>query len=883
MSSHIKIISIINLEKLENIHFENPILIPKPKILKIGKTNCGYKLSSKSKIYFSHVKNQKIILEDINNFLADKTNISLAQTEDVDDFAQYQDQISLREFSEKDNEDSYILEINKNVVMIYGLHEKGLFYGIQTLIQLIKNDLVDNYKLVTPSKEKRNEILLPGLTIIDEPDLKIRGIAQDISRGQVFTLENAKRYIRIISHYKMNFYCPYMEDMFMHPKHPLIGKNRGALTIEEIKEIDAFAKTRFVEFVPIFECLGHMDSILQHKEYEQLAEFPGAHSLSISNPKIFDFLNDYISEISRAFSTKYFHIGCDESFDIGRYHSRDYIKSNGKSEALLEFYEKVYQIACENNNEHVIMYDDIVRKNEKILKNLNKNLILMYWDYSPKKNYPDLERFLNAGFKVIVSPSMLNWQRNFPDNKTATRNIHYFIKEAYNNRKKGCLGVINSTWGDMRYYSFRENEIFGAIESGDLAWNCLDFNYHSFIKKFGFLFYGIEKKSLDKFKIMFSKLSKSSSYYYRLSFLLPPLFFTYFFKHPFPKKKFNNPFENYEKLGDLAANCLEIYDKLKSKVLFESENFEYIEFGAELAIYLREKIDISLKVSNALNQSDIKQNQIDELIPSLKYIKEKTIYLKNKFESLWLRAAKRPCLDLILELFDFLIEKYEEKITQLKNKIYFKDPYIESEWIWSKEKFSTLKPRYFRKVFEIKKPVKKAILQGIAFNHMKVYINKEFVGEVLGRYTMSILPIKFRVKTFDITEYLKQGINTISIEAYNYDQYKGAINLFGQILLNNDKIQEIKTDKNWICKVSNGLEKNTWTNLDFNEENWDKPYSYGRPPKLNGDIFKPNLLKGEKSNTQDYFGIEGYMSNFTDEYDGKKLEQMIKIFNPYGN
>ena len=43
------------------------------------------------------------------------------------------------------------------------------------------------------------------------------------------------------------------------------------------------------------------------------------------------------------------------------------------------------------------------------------------------------------------------------------------------------------------------------------------------------------------------------------------------------------------------------------------------------------------------------------------------------------------------------------------------------------------------------------------------------------------------------------------------------------------------------------------------------------------------MLNGEKSNTQDYFGIEGYMSNFTDEYDQKKLEQMIKIFNPYGN
>ena len=79
---------------------------------------------------------------------------------------------------------------------------------------------------------------------------------------------------------------------------------------------------------------------------------------------------------------------------------------------------------------------------------------------------------------MIASPSMLNWQRSFPDNKNAGKNINNFIKAAHSNKDNGCLGVLTSTWGDMRYYSFRENEIFGAILNGAIAWTTLEFNFN---------------------------------------------------------------------------------------------------------------------------------------------------------------------------------------------------------------------------------------------------------------------------------------------------------------------------------------------------------------------------------------------------------------------
>ncbi len=871
-------ILITDLIKSDKNLNEIPILIPEPKEISKHENNNTYLLTNECTLRFLNVINTKIFLNDLNDFLKIISTIKLNQVDAEDLDIEFLKSKNEGDFLDHNNEEGYNLEIADSRILIYSLYEKGLFFGVQTLIQLLKNAIIN-----TKSPHKKNTLKLPEIYIKDVPDLMIRGVAQDLSRGQIFTVENAKRYLKIISHYKMNFYCAYIEDVFAHPKHPKIGKERGALTSEEIKEIDAYAKSRYIEFVPIFECLGHVDNILQHEEYEDLGEFPGAHSLSISNPKIYDFLEDYISEISKCFSTKYFHIGCDESFDIGRYMSEKFIKEHGKSKVLVNFYEKTYQIAKENGNDYVIMYDDIVRKDENILKNLNKDLILMYWDYAPKKKFPFLEKLLHAGYKVIASPSMLNWQRNFPDNDIASKNIINFIKAAYNNKDNGCIGVLTSTWGDMRYYSFRENEIFGAILNGALAWKNQNFDYNKFKTNFGVLFYGIEKELSNKFNEMFTLLSKSASIYYRVSFLLPPLFFTHFFKHPFPTRIYKPPFERYEKLGNLANKCLEIYNELKSKVIFEMENFEYIEFGAELAKYLREKIDISQKVTNTLNKSKISDKEIQEITSDLRYIKQKMKYLKDKFEKLWLRAAKRPCLESILKQFDFLIKEYDKKISQINNKMYFEDPYIRSEWIWTEDTSDTIKPSYFRKTIEINQPIKKAIIQGIANNHMKIYINNEYIGQVLSRYSMSILPIVLRVKTFDITRFLKEGKNVLAIEAYNYDNYKGAINLFSQILLKNDSVLELITDNSWLCSTFNNLNSDDWQTIAFKEEGWKQAKSYGRPPNLNGDIFKPDLLEGEVSDTQDYFGIEGYLSNFTEEYDKEKLEKMIKIFKPYGN
>lgn len=884
----IKGILIKNLKVLKKEFDKLPILIPNPKFCDFLESGIGSELSSNSSLGTFNIDDNLIFLEELREFLGliSKINLQTAvlKQEEGDLFKN----VDYNSFLEKVGEESYILEIKRDYIQIYGIHEKGVFYGVQTLIQILKNCYLNkDYKI--KDRETINSLILPSIKIKDYPDLKIRGIADDIARGQVFSIESAKNYLRLLSHYKINFYFLYLEDMYSHPKYPDIGKERGALTREELKDLDSFAQKRFIELVPIFQCLGHVDNILIHKKYEYLGEFPGAKCYDISNPETYSFLNDYITDLSELFSTKFFHIGCDETFDVGKFRSKELFAEKGK-EALISHYDKVYQLALKAGNEQIIMYDDFIRDDKEILQKLNKNLILMYWDYSPNEKYPKIKQHCDKGFKVIASPSMLNWQRIFPNYSDAAINIINLALEAYENKNSGCLGLLTSNWGDYRYYTLRVLEYFGGVLTAGVSWTTADFKYEQFLEDYAYLYYGLRNNDIIEFVNLFSSLVNLNSFFKAEPQLIFISFYMYFFKHPFPTKTFTPPINNHYGLEEAAKKCLNLYNKLLKKIAFKREEFEYLEFCAQIAKVYSEKLNLSLELSNSFETMKVNHELRTELISKLEGMNEKILKLKDQYEKLWLRAAKRPCLDQHLHLFDFLIEKYKQKAEQLREKTWFKDPYIKSEWIWIDEKRSPIEPRYFRKNFVINQIPKKAIIHGSACTYMKIYVNGELIGSVSGRTTFAILPILYRTRIFDITNLLKKGKNIIAIEAYNFEYYKGAINLYGQILLEGGNIQEILSDTSWKGFKEDLLSSNQWLNIEFNDSEWSEVISYGRPPNVNGDIFEPDLLNGEKSITQDYFGIESHEYDLLKQMLGKRgekrIEKMIsqayKIMNPFG-
>ena len=246
-------------------------------------------------------------------------------------------------------EQGYILISKDSNLFIQADNPQGIFYGIQTLIQLLNT-----------SKDK---LTLNKTRILDFPVLQIRGISDDISRGQAPTIRNLKKFIEELSHFKINqYYLVYMQDMFQFKNHPEIGRERGAYSKQEIIELVNFAAKRFIEIIPIFQTISHWQNILQHLDYWKYGEFPGSSCLNLANEEIYELLDELIGELSEAFTSEYFHIGADESWDIGKDASKNLIEEIGFANAYLNHYKKVYKIVKKHGYKKVIIYHDILYK-----------------------------------------------------------------------------------------------------------------------------------------------------------------------------------------------------------------------------------------------------------------------------------------------------------------------------------------------------------------------------------------------------------------------------------------------------------------------------------------------------------------------------------------
>ena len=412
-------------------------IVPSPQRIILGNDNYQIKDKTVISINVKDDEQLKTSADEIKSALKNSLNINSNITTDKLGDINLQVTSFLNKEIPLHNDEGYELNISKNKITIKAKSAKAIYYGTMSLIQLIEK-----------SKNKK----VQTLQIVDWPDLTIRGVSDDISRGQVSTMKNFKRIIDFISRYKMNTYMPYMEDMLQFDAYPSIGENRGRLTKHEVKELVSYAKKHFVEVVPIFQTLGHYENILSQEKFLKYAEFPGAASLNVSNDSTYIFLENMLKEVFDLFPSKYFHMGADESYDVGLGASKYLVDESDIATVHANHYKKVYNI-CKKYGKTVLMYGDIILKHPEILSKIPKDIIVVDWHYRAESDYPSAKKFHNEGFKYYVSPASWNFLTPFPANINALPNIKYFIKSGLENN---ASGMINSNWGDYGAETFKE-------------------------------------------------------------------------------------------------------------------------------------------------------------------------------------------------------------------------------------------------------------------------------------------------------------------------------------------------------------------------------------------------------------------------------------------
>src|SRR5690606_32733052 len=133
---------------------------------------------------------------------------------------------------------------------------------------------------------------VPLCSIDDAPDFAKRGIMLDVSRGKVPTLETLCGLVDLCARMKLNVLMLYVEHTFRFRRHPKIGEGASPLDAETLRALDTYAAAQHVELVPNLQSLGHMEHVLKHREYHDLAETEARWTLACAEPGTYRLLAD---------------------------------------------------------------------------------------------------------------------------------------------------------------------------------------------------------------------------------------------------------------------------------------------------------------------------------------------------------------------------------------------------------------------------------------------------------------------------------------------------------------------------------------------------------------------------------------------------------------
>ena len=691
---------------------------------------------------------------------------------------------------------AYQLSIDENKIVIKSTTARGVFYGAMSLIQMI--DKCDNNSLQC-------------VNITDWPDMKVRGISDDISRGQVSTLTNFKRIIKFIARYKMNTYMPYLEDMIQFEAYPTIGQFRGALSKEEIREIVDFAEKHFVEVIPVFQTLGHYDNILTQPEFVEYADFPGAASLDVTNEKTYQFLESMLKEVFELFPSKYINIGADESYDVGHGNSKELVNKSSLAEVHAQHYKRVYDI-CKKYGKNVMMYGDILLHHREILEMLPRDIIIVDWHYRATASFNSTMILKEAGLNYIVSPAVWNFLTTFPTYQIALPNIQHITKEGISNNS---IGMINSNWGDYGAETFKEFVLPGYAWSAQCSWNYEASSISDFNNSFFYDFFGIDDQSLNSIYKIFSNQFNQMTWHEIWRHPLLDL------RKPGWWETNSNWVEVMNWMESTLPNTYEIIDKFQPIVKQNSDHFDLLRFMVyfnywyiqklKTQYYLTQKTNINEWLQE-LEDNDSEEELEEKIRWAEKQLEDVDLYvqidknieqlekLKIDYQKLWLKYYKEENLYMIVDKFNRLISYFEETKSELKRGRLI-NPQIESKWIYClKNRRRNYDKAIFKKEIVLNEKITSAFLQLLGDTHAKLYINGNYVDEVYAKRTLSLLVDYRRIKFLDISEYLKTGKNKIEVRVEKFrGNSGGGFNLIAEIKTSNRKIL-ITSDESWKSK-----------------------------------------------------------------------------------
>ncbi len=428
------------------------------------------------------------------------------------------------------NED-YILNINSNGVRIAARGEAGMFYGLQSFLQLL------------PTKIEKGKARIPGVEILDQPRFKYRGMHLDVGR-HFMPVEFVKKFIDLMSQYKFNkFHWHLTEDqgwrieIKKYPRLTEIGSKRketqqgayspvfkgdgipveGFYTQKEIKEVVAYAKFRHITVIPEIELPGHSSAALaaypelgckENYEYKVQQTWGIFKEVFCPTDKTFQFLEDVLTETIALFpDSPYIHIGGDEVLK-DHWKESPFVQELMKRENLKDEHEvqswfiRRMEKFINSRGKQIIGWDEILEGG------LAPNAVVMSW----RGERGGIEA-ARAKHDVIMTPTntmYFDYGQGDPKNEPINIGNHLPLSTVYSynpipkelteTEAKYILGAQANVWTEyMKTPDKVEYMVFPRILAlSEVVWSPLDKkNYEDFVSRLPNQFARLDRQNVN--------------------------------------------------------------------------------------------------------------------------------------------------------------------------------------------------------------------------------------------------------------------------------------------------------------------------------------------------------------------------------------------------
>jgi hypothetical protein len=421
-------------------------------------------------------------------------------------------------------EQAYKLEIGSSGIRITANASAGLFYGVETLVQLVKSAGGKNW--------------LPEATITDWPDVRLREVFWD-EQMHLDRPEVLKQAIRRAAFFKINGFALRLNSHFEYASAPALV-DPYAVSPAQLQDLTDYGLRYHVQVIPYMDGPAHVNWILERQEYKKLREFPeNAFQMCSSNPETYKLLEGLYQDLMNANKgVEYFHLSTDEAWFIGKAdnaqcHSAEAAKKLGSPSKLDVDFTKKTAGYLHDHGRKVIFWGEDPLQAEDIP--LLPSWLINGEIYSPAYN----KAFRARGIQQMIYTNSLPDRPLFPSYfvlspnqqvhphvETEGQDTQVFNEISYTSGRQEAdvMGVDIYAWGDMGPHP--ETYWLGYAVGAAAAWHPGSPAPQQVEHDFYPLFYGQGSSGMDRLYQLLSTQAQffASSWDSKASSKLPLIF-----------------------------------------------------------------------------------------------------------------------------------------------------------------------------------------------------------------------------------------------------------------------------------------------------------------------------------------------------------------------